>query len=32
MFIICNENTKVPVKVWLEDESKLEGMECLLAE
>lgn len=24
MFIICNENTKVPVKVWLEDESQLE--------
>lgn len=28
MFVICNENTKVPIKVWLEDESRLEDT-CL---
>ncbi|MCL2565524.1 MAG: RtcB family protein [Defluviitaleaceae bacterium] len=28
MFVITNENTKAPIKVWLEDESKIEGS-CL---
>lgn len=24
MFVLCNENTKYPIKIWLEDESQLE--------
>lgn len=24
MFVLCNENTRFPVKIWLEDESQLE--------
>ncbi len=24
MFVLYNENTKFPVKIWLEDESRLE--------
>ncbi len=31
MFVLCNEKTRFPIKIWLEDESRLEGIPSVSA-